>query len=288
MTTNLDNSTSAQIKKDTLFGDFDRDDNKDFLLREKSEGKLSVQIFLNKGNKMEKVESFTITPEFFSDEQYFKNADVYNKNNGVISITGFCCGNFKTIETHFYNYNQEAKTWILDKICQHIISYGPISEYELEYPTKAISISGKVLNNIIPQSNAQRKISAEKLLSESLYKFTKMEIKAIANVTVKEDFYTFLELIKLVPISKENVGKYNDLGYYLQQTKTEDGKAQLILEEVVKKFPDRTVAYINLADSYWDVKSYDEAKTSYNKYIDLMKKSGKEAKIPKKVLERVK
>lgn len=59
-------------------------------------------------------------------------------------------------------------------------------------------------------------------------------------------------------------------------------------EEVVDAVPDRTSAYINFGDAYFGLKQNEDAKDVYLKYIDLMKKEGKETKMPKRVFERVK
>jgi len=89
------------------------------------------------------------------------------------------------------------------------------------------------------------------------------------------------------PLSVKNLSTYNDIGYYLEKGKSYK-ESVFILEEVIEKFPDRTVAYINLGDAYFGLKNSPKAKEAYNKYIVQMKKSGKEAKIPKKVYERLK
>jgi TolA-binding protein len=88
-------------------------------------------------------------------------------------------------------------------------------------------------------------------------------------------------------ISSENVNIYNDIGFFLEQG-DKYADAVSVLEEVVKAVPNRTVAYINLGDAYFGLHQPDKAREAYLKYIELMKKEGKEAKIPKCVLERVK
>ncbi len=89
------------------------------------------------------------------------------------------------------------------------------------------------------------------------------------------------------PLSKGTLSIYNDIGYYLEKSGSYN-EAKYILDKVILTFPDRTVAYFNLGDAYWGLKDQPKAKEAYNTYISLMKKSGKEAKIPKKVYDRVK
>ena len=90
-----------------------------------------------------------------------------------------------------------------------------------------------------------------------------------------------------VPVYSKTLINYNNLGYYLQQLGL-NSEAILILNSVLKAYPNRTPAYVNLGDVYWDLKEITKAKEAYNTYISLMKKSGKETKIPKRVYDRVK
>jgi len=90
-----------------------------------------------------------------------------------------------------------------------------------------------------------------------------------------------------IPILTETVNDYNNLGYFLEQAGDYKG-AIFILLKVIESFPSRTVAYINLGDAYFGLKNSAKAKEAYNTYITLMKKSGKETKIPKRVYDRIK
>ena len=89
------------------------------------------------------------------------------------------------------------------------------------------------------------------------------------------------------PLTPNNLSKYNDIGYFLEQ-KGLYHESVYLLNKVITKFPNRTPAYLNFGDAYWELKDHVKAKQAYNTYITLMKKSGKEAKIPKRVYERVK
>ncbi|MCW3788864.1 tetratricopeptide repeat protein [Plebeiibacterium sediminum] len=84
-----------------------------------------------------------------------------------------------------------------------------------------------------------------------------------------------------------NVSIYNDIAYYLEQRKIYK-ESIYIIEKIILKFPNRTVAYINLGDAYWGLNENIKAKEAYNKYIELMKANGKEGKIPQRILDRVK
>ncbi|WP_324172513.1 tetratricopeptide repeat protein [Sulfurimonas sp.] len=94
------------------------------------------------------------------------------------------------------------------------------------------------------------------------------------------DNYLFLN-------NKKNTAKTNDIAFFLERTKNYD-EAIYLLEKILKKYPNRTVAYINLGDAYWGLKNKEKAKQAYSTYIKQMKEKGKEKKIPKVVLERIK
>lgn len=89
------------------------------------------------------------------------------------------------------------------------------------------------------------------------------------------------------PITVRNVTSYNNLAFALEQL-VKYNESIYLLQKVLKKFPNRTVAYINLGDAYWGLKQTENARKAYQKYVELMKSSAKEAKIPKRVLERIK
>jgi hypothetical protein len=89
------------------------------------------------------------------------------------------------------------------------------------------------------------------------------------------------------PLSNQNVDKYNNIGYYLEQSGAYSESIYL-LDRITKKYPKRIVAWLNLADAQWAVEEYQNAKKSYQKYYELMKEQKKDLKkIPKYVYERI-
>ncbi|RKM93361.1 tetratricopeptide repeat protein [Aquimarina sp. BL5] len=94
-------------------------------------------------------------------------------------------------------------------------------------------------------------------------------------------------LLTRFDLSNNNIREYNDIAYYLEKSKAYN-EAVFLLEKITQKFPNRTVAYINLGDAYWGLEEREKAKKSYQIYIEQMKAKGKDSKIPKRVLERSK
>ncbi|OCL85327.1 hypothetical protein AAX26_02036 [Aliarcobacter thereius] len=91
-------------------------------------------------------------------------------------------------------------------------------------------------------------------------------------------------ILKQIPISNKTLTQYNDIAYYLQLANANE-EAIFLLEKIIEKYPNRIVAYLNLADSYIGINNKEEAKQNYEKYVNLMKQNNKDEKIPKRVLE---
>ena len=87
-------------------------------------------------------------------------------------------------------------------------------------------------------------------------------------------------------ISKRDLTYYNNIAYYLEKAKAYKESIYL-LEKILEKYPNRTVAYYNLGDSYWGLDDKVSAKKAYKTYIKQMKEKGKENKIPTRVYNRV-
>ncbi|MBU3915894.1 tetratricopeptide repeat protein [bacterium] len=118
----------------------------------------------------------------------------------------------------------------------------------------------------------------------TLKKFKKKDMKKAGRYSLDalDDYY-----LNHYPIQEDNVDKYNDFGFFLEQSGRYKEAIDL-LQKVVKAFPNRTVAYINLGDSYFGANNIEQAKQAYQKYVDLIKKTGKQKKIPKRVYNRLK
>ena len=79
----------------------------------------------------------------------------------------------------------------------------------------------------------------------------------------------------------------NDVGFLLGESGYYEESIEL-LNAVIARNPGRTVAYLNLADSYWGVKDKVRAAQAYKQYASLMTSAGKGSKIPDRVAERSK
>ena len=85
----------------------------------------------------------------------------------------------------------------------------------------------------------------------------------------------------------QSPGWSNDVGFLLGESGYFD-ESIVLLSAVIARNPDRTVTYLNLADSYWGVKDKVRAAQAYKRYAFLMTGAGKRSKIPDRVAERSK
>lgn len=99
---------------------------------------------------------------------------------------------------------------------------------------------------------------------------------------IPQEFVYELTLI----ISDENVGALNDYAYYLSRSHN-NVLAALLLKEIHKKFPERVVATLNLADAYWDIGMSSDACPLYKEYVEKMTQKGKGGRIPEMAKSRV-
>ncbi|MDF9621054.1 hypothetical protein P5705_25705 [Pseudomonas entomophila] len=83
----------------------------------------------------------------------------------------------------------------------------------------------------------------------------------------------------------DRLGWSNDLAFLFAEAGHFE-QARILLERVVAADPQRIVAHLNLADSYWGLGDRDKARQSYQRYRELMVADGKAARIPPRVVER--
>jgi hypothetical protein len=89
------------------------------------------------------------------------------------------------------------------------------------------------------------------------------------------------------PIDNTSVQSYNDIAFYMDELNLVNPSINL-LRKIIRKYPERVVAHLNIADAYCKNEEIKKATWHYNKYVDLMKSQGKDlTKIPPRVYERI-
>ena len=199
------------------------------------------------------------------------------------------CSAIKTVTNHLNDLvlytleddeNDVPRTPVFDTLVFNSKNYIPKNLLKnvtlVEFDTVALTVKiMKNLSNVSPVSSNQQ--AYEKALA--LFKSgKKLESARILQEAIGP---------KPWAIDDNNVAKFNDLGYFLQEA-GQNQDAVDVLTEVIAKFPERIPAYLNLADAYAGIKNSNKAKENYKKYAELMTKAGKQGKIPKRVVELLK
>ena len=172
--------------------------------------------------------------------------------------------------------------------------YDTIEDKKFPPMKKAYIVGGEIENNdtflVQNYGNAMNPY----IIFDGCGKFLKYQLNNLHNIIEKIknnnlDLFTidfFKILLQTNPFTPKNLTTYNNIAYYLQKAGANE-EAVYLLEKIIKKFPNRTVAYYNLGDSYWELGEKKKAINAYTTYIEQMCHKGLQKKIPKVVLERV-
>lgn len=205
------------------------------------------------------------------------------EHSSRIAIDGSCSSRSGQIYLYVYQWRNDTNDWCLYQVAggekADLPEGRPLPELSVDRPTACKKIGD--INNIefvskdkirkIIDQNLPKAINAEdraRLFNKYISQLTNIDTAEISNY-----------------IEAENVRDINDLAYYL----TEVGRgyeAAIILEKIIKKFPDRIVALLNLADAYWQAGFHEQAQEMYSRYINKMSKLKKSNKIPPRAFER--
>lgn len=121
----------------------------------------------------------------------------------------------------------------------------------------------------------------------SLEKLLKNSVNNVQNSSINFINIDILNLIiSDIPINKYNVEYYNNIAFYFSKIKKHE-ESIFLLNKIISLFPSRTVAYINLGDSFWDMDKKEDALQNYRFYIELMTKQNKQSKIPQRIRNRL-
>ena len=216
----------------------------------------------------------------------FKDVIALSSNDmGFSVVTYFPSRGF---EEKVYDVLYTNNDWVLSKVYYETIDWQ-------NRPSEVISYA-YYFENLSLKDNFEQVMEAisrsAEFLSAGDFKGLDINPSKLLEMVEKKDFSFdktkpgFNNLLLRHPVSSDNVVDYNNIGYYLEQAGMFD-EAVLVLKEVVSYRPNRVVAYINLGDAYWGLEEYEKAKQAYATYIEQMKSSGKESRVPSRVLERV-
>ncbi|WP_324172486.1 tetratricopeptide repeat protein [Sulfurimonas sp.] len=237
----------------------------------------SIEGYVLKGNVKKKFLSEKYV--YGSGENVFDISCSKNGSNYLILMiqsynSGIRFGSLEFI-THIYQINENGLSEIKEKNISILGSGGEIV-FDPSWTPHYKYYNKKLLLKRLYET----KLCAEPALTIKQLGNNKGDIKEITKNYLKN--YLIID-----SISGKTLTSYNNIAYYLEKAKAYP-EAIYLLEKIIDKYPNRTVAYINLGDAYWGLKNKEKAKQAYSTYIKQMKEKGKERKIPKVVLERIK
>lgn len=226
-----------------------------------------------------------------------RGAWVHARNPGEIVVSEKGDVASSTTYHSIYRYNPRVQDWLLveelseDKLFSE---RGWVHDIRISYPGGAERLGGGTIDaaQAETESAAARRtrlagelaaLHARLAALDRAHGLSKLPESPIDSLGVAE-------LLQNVPVSAETVTAYNDVGYYLVLTGNDVARFAAIdlLEQVVKARPDRTPAYLNLADACFDLEvTGARAKGAYARYVELMTREGKASKIPRRAIDRM-
>ena len=251
-----------------------------------------------------------LSPKFQESQEQPKNNRysnrilVYTKNNKIQFINDFAILNYINYQFDPFQYLKKTdNSIILSFEFGSILLYNYkfiFKAYKNKYILSSISINAFNKKNTdiwvdktisIKEKITLKNFNAEKIIGRytptvpiSLEELLKL-LKDKQGIKFYDE--NFLKIfLELYPFSSKTLTSYNNIAYYLQKAGA-NKEAAYLLEKIIQKFPNRTVAYYNLGDAYWALAEKQKAIKAYTTYVEQMCHKGLQKKIPNVVLERV-
>lgn len=181
------------------------------------------------------------------------------------------------LSTYAFDSNVLASTSITD--FDGTRAFGDLKDLRLTHQT-----SGTAAKKLMPETASSNFNAALKAYKAGDHE----ELKTLAGYFMAEDDEGACDPGDYI-VEKyyfpEQVGWSNDLGFLFEQAGYYQ-EAAALLEHITRKHPDRVVAYLNLADAYWAMDNKASAQKAYGQYHEKMVATGKQTKIPERVIAR--
>lgn len=289
-------SVAADVQRETLIGFFDLDDVPDkltysYTTDDGASGVARIEIRLGvaqKGNKAI-IRNYNMVDT---------NMSISSKQKGEIVI--FEAGDVGSggAVSNYYKFNSKKEDWFLVKSVSEIntLNYLEYSDFAplkitVVFHSGTNGIGGAVIAKEYAEVESDKGRSERSLLKLSELHDNLMDLyKKKQMSSIRGTFYdtdVLAEIVNNVPITKDNVELYNNIGFFLSQKEDARWAALYVLGEVVEKVPDRVAAYINIGDTFYSVNEKERAKIAYKKYMKLSKQLNNEIAMPRRVIERI-
>jgi hypothetical protein len=208
--------------------------------------------------------------------------DEHGNHLGNIILAGYCGGEGYTEEVENFELT-ENKITIHYKESHHESATGLGSTIEIYRKKEYIAENGvyQLISNGYRNCESLGTLKDLKNLFKNAQFDQENENLAYAK-TYQLDYYLACQ-----PIDNTSVQSYNDIAFYMDELNLVNPSINL-LRKIIRKYPERVVAHLNIADAYWKNEEIKKATWHYNQYVDLMKSQGKDlTKIPLRVYERI-
>ncbi|WP_123905576.1 tetratricopeptide repeat protein [Chryseobacterium sp. ERMR1:04] len=125
-------------------------------------------------------------------------------------------------------------------------------------------------------------------ITSFIYNSKNILFAKIIHKSSPEDVFINYPNLEKAPLIIDNVEVANNQAYSLEQ-KGAVINSKYLLTAIISQYPNRIVAYINLADVDWKLGDKENAKKNYSLYLSQMKSQKKDlSKIPQRVYDRIK
>jgi len=183
----------------------------------------------------------------------FDGKDLYFLNGDLVALAT-CCA-FKAKEILYYRYLPVHKNWVLYKSYYEDVEIASgITDIEVSYYPYSLGINNMEYDqdeNLYAQDSLKNKITGENIFTVEYEKLR--NAKSLKNYLFQYSYEDLYLLIKQKPITSTTSDKYNNLAFYIAQTREGSFKAVYLYNEILNKFPSRVVTYLNLGDCYWEM-----------------------------------
>jgi len=222
----------------------------------------------------------------------------------ALILTSFKDGYLNRFKLYF-SYEIKDNLFHLDKV--YFLSFNESCEHELN---AIYEVKNKDFNNLTLNKFNSKKI--HNLLYEKPIWIN--EKAHLTKLVSREFLHTYKDIFKLYKTNKSlfkkeigflldrecskkyylsekylflnNIELSNNLAFFFDQAGYHK-EAIYLLEKILKKYPNRTVAYYNLGDAYWALGDKKKARKAYTTYTEQMCDAGKQKRIPKVVIDRI-
>lgn len=205
-------------------------------------------------------------------------------NTRQVAIDGSCPSQGGQIYRYVYEWKDSHSTWCLVRVItgeRAAISSGIIAPSEQVSRVKdCFPIGSTGPYKYESTAEVAQEISAE--LAD--FRVATRDGPALKRYLSSVPSYSISELA--IYVNHSNEQDINDLAFYLSRN-GRSYEAIRLLEEIVTRSPNRAVAKLNLADSYWDNSLKGWASAQYKAYQNEMLARGLGQKIPERVGKRI-